>query len=169
MLEANMNKLTLPILIAVAAFVLAMGAFVWATDAVAYAGTHPETCNNCHVMHPMYENYYHAAHEKWAECADCHLPHDNPIAYWLEKGRQGAHDVYVFSTGQTPALIRANEHSQKIIQSNCVRCHEQTVASITMGPQAFDRNCWDCHRDVAHGQRGISTSSYQDSSLYPVK
>lgn len=164
-----MKKIPLPLLIAIMAFIIAMGVFMLVTDAAAYAGAHAETCNNCHVMHPMYENYYHAAHEKWAECADCHLPHENPIAYWFEKGRQGAHDVYVFTTGTTPELIRANEHSQEIIQSNCVRCHAQTVESITMGAQAFDRNCWDCHRAVAHGERGMSTSPYQDSSLYPVK
>ncbi|MEW6028979.1 MAG: cytochrome c nitrite reductase small subunit [Chloroflexota bacterium] len=164
-----MNKIPLPLLIAVAAFVIAMGVFVLATDAAAYAGTHPETCNNCHVMHSMYENYYHAAHQPWAECADCHLPHENVIAYYFEKGRQGAHDVYVFTTGQTPEAIRANEHSQEIIQANCIRCHEETVETITMGPQAFDRNCWDCHRAVAHGDRGLSNSPYQDSTLYPVK
>lgn len=164
-----MNKIPLPILIALTAFIIAMGVFVLVTDAAAYAGTHAETCNNCHVMNPMYENYYHAAHQSAAECADCHLPHENVIAYWLEKGRQGAHDVYVFSTGTTPELIRANEHSQEIIQSNCIRCHEETVESIVMGAQAFDRNCWDCHRDVAHGARGISTSPFQDSTFYPVK
>lgn len=164
-----MKKIPLPILIALTAFIIAMGVFLLVTDAAAYAGTHAETCNNCHVMHPMYENYYHAAHRRAAECADCHLPHENVIAYYFEKGRQGMHDVYVFSTGTTPELIRANEHSQEIIQSNCIRCHKETVESIVMGPQAFDRNCWDCHRDVAHGERGMSTSSYQDSAIYPVK
>ena len=161
--------LSIPILIALGVFALAMGAFLWTTDAMAYAGTHPETCNNCHVMHPMYENYYHAAHEKWAECADCHLPHENVVAYYFEKGRQGMHDVYVFTTGTTPEMIRANEHSQEIIQSNCIRCHKSTVETVMMGEQPFDRNCWDCHRAVAHGERGVSTSPYQDSSLYPVK
>ncbi len=164
-----MNKSPLPLLIASAVFVVAMGVFMLTTDAAAYAGTQAETCNNCHVMNPMYENYYHAAHQRAAECADCHLPHENVIAYYLEKGRQGAHDVYVFSTGTTPELIRANEHSRVIIQSNCIRCHEETVESILMGPQVFDRNCWDCHRDVAHGARGMSTSPFQDSTFYPVK
>lgn len=164
-----MKNIPLPILVALTAFVIAMGVFAVTTDAVAYAGKHAETCNNCHVMHPMYENYYHAAHRLAAECADCHLPHENVFAYYVEKGRQGMHDVYVFTTGTTPELIRANEHSQEIIQQNCIRCHEETVESIVMGPQAFDRNCWDCHRDVAHGQRGMSTSSFQDSAVYPVK
>ena len=164
-----MNKIPLPIWIAAAAFVLAMGVFLLVTDAAAYAGAHAETCNNCHVMNPMYENYYHAAHKRAAECADCHLPHENVIAYYVEKGRQGIHDVYVFSTGTTPELIRANEHSREIIQSNCIRCHKEIVESIIMGPQSFDRNCWDCHRNVAHGTRGMSTSPFQDSTFYPVK
>lgn len=164
-----MKKIPIPLLIAGAAFAIAMGVFLLTTDALAYAGTHAETCNNCHVMNPMYENYYHAAHKNAAECADCHLPHQNVLAYYFEKGRQGAHDVYVFSTGTTPELIRAHEHSQEIIQTNCVRCHEKLVESITMGAQPFDRYCWDCHRSVAHGSRGISTSPFQDSTFYPVK
>ena len=164
-----MKNIPLPLLIALCAFVIAMGVFALTTDALAYAGTASETCNNCHVMNPMYENYYHAAHQQAAECADCHLPHENIFAYYFEKGRQGAHDVYVFSTGQTPDMIRANEHSREIIQDNCVHCHEGVVESIMMGPQAFDRYCWDCHRDVAHGSRGITTSPFQDSTFYPVK
>ncbi len=159
----------IPIFIAIAAAAIALGVFVLVTDAPAYAGTASETCNNCHVMEPMYENYYHAAHQRAAECADCHLPHQNVIAYYIEKGRQGAHDVYVFSLGKTPEVIRANEHSQEIIQSNCIRCHQQTVETITMGAQPFERQCWDCHRNVAHGPRGLSNTPYQDSTLYPIK
>ncbi len=159
----------LPLIIGVAAAVIALAAFVYVTDAPAYGGTASETCNNCHVMNPMYENYYHAAHQRAAECADCHLPHQNPIAYYLEKGRQGAHDVYVFSTGQTPEVLRANAHSKEIIQSNCIRCHAGTVEDITMGAQPFDRQCWDCHRSVAHGARGLANQPFQDSALYPTK
>jgi len=76
------------------------------------------------------------------------------------------HDVYVFSTGQTPVMIRANEETQKWVQGNCIRCHADAVETIMMGPQEFDRNCWDCHRNVAHGPRGISITPYQDSNLY---
>jgi cytochrome c nitrite reductase small subunit len=159
----------LPWILAIAAVVISLSVFVYVTDATAYAGTASETCNNCHVMDPMYENYYHAAHQDWAECADCHLPHQNMAAYYVEKGRQGAHDVYVFSTGRTPEVIRANENSRKIIQSNCLRCHAETVEDIVMGAQTFDRQCWDCHRAVAHGPRGLSNQPFQDSALYPTK
>lgn len=162
-----MNKI--PLLVAAAAAVIALVTFIYVTDAVAYGGTASETCNNCHVMNPMYENYYHAAHQAAAECADCHLPHENLAVYYMEKGRQGAHDVYVFSTGQTPEVLRANEKSQAIIQSNCVRCHSQTVEDIMLGDQPFERKCWDCHRAVAHGPRGLANQPYQDSTIYPIK
>lgn len=155
-----------PLFIAIATFLVAMGVFVVSTDALAYAGKDAATCANCHVMDAAYENWFHAPHERVTECVDCHLPHDNPISYWIEKGRTGAHDVYVFSTGQTPEVIRAKPETKAIIQENCIRCHEDTVESIVMGPQEFDRFCWDCHRDVAHGQRGITTLPYQDSTSY---
>jgi cytochrome c nitrite reductase small subunit len=158
-----------PIFIAIAAAVIALGFFVFVTDAPAYGGSAPETCANCHVMDLQYENWYHAAHEKVTECVDCHLPHDNFVIYYLEKGRQGAKDVFAFTTGNIPIVIRASERSQNIIQQNCIRCHNDTVENILMGAQSFDRQCWDCHRSVAHGARGISEVPYQDSSLYPTK
>jgi len=159
----------LPFFIAIAAAVISLGFFVFVSDAPAYGGSTPETCANCHVMDSQYENWYHAPHEKVTECVDCHLPHENTVTYYLEKGRQGAKDVYAFTTGKIPVAIRASDRTKKIIQSNCLRCHEQTVESITMGPQAFDRYCWDCHRNVSHGARGASEFPYQDAVVYPVK
>ncbi len=163
-LDLRSNWALLP---ALAAAVIALGVFVFVTDAPAYAGTASATCANCHVMDSNYENYYHAAHHAAAVCADCHLPHQNEIAYYFEKGQLGMHDVYVFSTGQTPEVIDISLHSQTIVQQNCIRCHESTVESILAAAQPFDRNCWDCHRNVAHGPRGISIVPYQDTSLYP--
>jgi cytochrome c nitrite reductase small subunit len=156
----------IPIIIAVAALVIALGTFIFVTDAPAYAGKDATTCANCHVMDAAYENWFHAPHEKVTECVDCHLPHDNFLNYWIAKGKTGIYDVYMFTTGQTPALIRAKPETKAIIQGNCIRCHKDTVESIVMGAQPFDRNCWDCHRNVAHGQRGISEAPYQDSAIY---
>lgn len=160
-----------PLFIAIAATVIALGFFGYVTDAPAYGGSAPETCANCHVMDSQYENWYHAPHEKVTECVDCHLPHENVVAYYLEKGRQGAKDVFAFTTGNIPVAIRASARSQSIIQDNCIRCHSTTVETIVMDPggQPFDRHCWDCHRSVAHGDRGISDVMYQDSTLYPTK
>ncbi len=159
----------LPIFIAIAATLIALGMFAYVTDAPAYAGTDSATCNNCHVMDAQYENWYHGGHRNVTECVDCHLPHDNIVSYYIAKGRTGMHDVYMFSMGKTPELIRAKEDTKQIIQGNCVRCHQSTVENIMLGPQPFDRYCWECHRAAAHGQRGISIVPYQDSSLYPTK
>jgi cytochrome c nitrite reductase small subunit len=134
-----------PFFIAIAAAILAMGYFVFATDAAAYGGSAPETCANCHVMD------------------------DNFAVYYAEKGRQGAKDTYAFITGNIPAAIRANEKTKGIIQENCIHCHEDTAETVVMGAQPFDRYCWDCHRSVAHGTRGASNIPYQDSTLYPIK
>jgi cytochrome c nitrite reductase small subunit len=149
--------------------VIALGTFVVVAEPFAYMGTSAATCNNCHVMDAAYQNWFHAPHEKVTECVDCHLPHDNAINYWFEKGKTGMHDVFYFTAGLTPDLIRAKPETKAIIQDNCIRCHANTVESVGMGAQPYDRNCWDCHRFVAHGERGISLDTYQDSILYPAK
>ncbi len=156
----------LPIIIALVAAVIAFGTFAYVTDTPAMLGSEPETCATCHVMDAVYENWFHGAHQPWATCSDCHLPHDNAIAYYFEKGRTGMHDAYVFSTGTAPQVIRATDETKEIIQDNCVRCHESTVESVMMGAQEFDRKCWDCHRSVAHGQRGISLVPLPDNVIY---
>jgi cytochrome c nitrite reductase small subunit len=64
-------------------------------------------------------------------------------------------------------MLRAKPETKQIIQDNCVRCHQTAVEEIMAGAQPFDRDCWDCHRSVAHGARGISVVPYQDAVLYP--
>lgn len=155
--------------VAAVAAVVALGTFIYVSDAFSYMGKNAETCANCHVMDAAYENWIHAPHANWTECVDCHLPHDNAVNYWVVKGQTGIHDVVAFSTGQIPAAIRAKPETKEIIQNNCVRCHEQTVEVVVMGPMENDRFCWECHRNVAHGERGLSNSLYQDSVIYPVK
>lgn len=156
-------------IVAIVVAALAMGYFAFVTEAASYGGSAPETCANCHVMDSQYESWYHGAHENWAKCTDCHLPHDNFAVYYAEKGRQGAKDVYAFVTGDIPLAIRASDKTKGIVQENCIHCHEDSVESIVMGAQPFDRYCWDCHRDIAHTARGGSGLPYQDSSLYPTK
>jgi cytochrome c nitrite reductase small subunit len=158
-----------PFVFALIAAVIALGYFAYVSDAAAYGGGAPETCANCHVMDSQYENWYHGAHENFAKCVDCHLPHDNVAVYYMEKGRQGFKDTYAFVTGKIPASIRASEQTKEIVQSNCIHCHEEKVEPIIAGAQPFDRNCWDCHRSVAHGARGGSMMPYQDSTIYPTK
>jgi cytochrome c nitrite reductase small subunit len=140
---------------------VALGAFAWVTDAPAYLGHDPATCNNCHVMDAQYENWAHAAHSRVAGCTDCHLPHQNLASYYLYKGYSGMKDVLSFTLKTYPAAIRATAQTDRILQANCIRCHTGTVENIVAGAQPLDRDCWDCHRSAAHGQRGFS--------LYPIQ
>jgi cytochrome c nitrite reductase small subunit len=156
----------LPLILGILLLVAALGVFAWFTDAPAYLGHEASTCNNCHVMDAQYENWYHAAHARFAVCTDCHLPHQNIVSYYLYKGYSGLRDVYSFTTKTYPAAIRATAQTDAILQANCIRCHTDTVESLFAGLQPFDRRCWDCHRAVAHGNRGMSLTSYQDSEIY---
>lgn len=158
------NKILLAV--AVLAGVTALGVFAWMTDAPAYLGHEPGTCNNCHVMDSQYENWYHAGHAEWAVCTDCHLPHQDFVSYYLYKGYSGMKDVYSFTFKTYPDAIRATRLTDEIVQANCIRCHTDTVEGILQGAQAFDRQCWDCHRSAAHGLRGQSLFPYQDTEVY---
>ncbi|MDI6769077.1 MAG: cytochrome c nitrite reductase small subunit [Anaerolineales bacterium] len=161
-----MSKLAL--IVGVVALLAVLGAGMYVTDFTAYLGNNPSTCNNCHVMDAVYEGWYHAGHHTVAVCGDCHTPHALIPKYYV-KALSGYHHVTAFVSGNIPPAIRAKPSSDKVIQENCIRCHADTVENIMMGVQPFDsaqggpfeRNCWDCHRDVAHGKRGIS--------LYPTQ
>ena len=160
------RSLNWPLLIGLLAFAFALGVFTWVSEAPAYAGHAPETCANCHVMDSQYENWFHAPHRSWATCSDCHIPHDNFLSYWFYKGKSGMRDVYSFVTLSYPAAIRANEETRGIVQENCIRCHLDTVESIITAAMPLERNCWDCHRTAAHGERGLALVPYQDSEVY---
>ncbi len=148
-------------------FAVTVGVFAWVTDAPGYLGHEAATCGNCHVMDAQYENWYHAAHARAAVCTDCHLPHQNIASYYLYKGYSGMKDVISFTLKTYPDAIRATAQTDRILQANCIRCHADTVDAIVYGSaQPFDRNCWSCHRSVAHGADGLSLFPYQDSEEY---
>lgn len=138
--------------------VLAVGLYV--TDFTAYLGDDPATCNNCHVMDAVYESWYHGGHKLWATCNDCHTPHAF-LPKYIVKAVSGYHHVSAFTLGNIPQAIRAKESSRQIVQENCVRCHLETIANTNEGLKDSDRYCFDCHRSVAHGERGISLLPYQ--------
>lgn len=144
--------------------VIAVGLYV--TDFTAYLGNNPTTCNNCHVMDAVYEGWYHGGHMEWATCGDCHTPHAL-IPKYITKAVSGYHHVTAFVSGNIPDAIRAKESSDRVVQENCERCHMATIAATNEGTQKGDRQCFDCHRDVSHGERGISLLPYQHKEEGP--
>ncbi len=156
----------LALAISLLALILVIGVGLSVTGFTAYLGNTPSTCNNCHVMDAVYENWYHGGHKAWTTCNDCHTPHAFIPKYWV-KAQSGYHHVTAFMFGKIPDAIRAKESSRKIVQNNCIRCHEETVSDIIGGAMPFDRYCFDCHRASAHGERGISILPYQDQEKNP--
>jgi cytochrome c nitrite reductase small subunit len=153
------------LLLAILAFVIVIGVGLYVTDFAAYLGNNPTTCNNCHVMDAVYESWYHGGHKQWANCNDCHTPHAL-IPKYLVKAQSGYHHVSAFVLGKIPEAIRAKPASRQIVQENCIRCHSETVSTILENSMPLDRYCFECHRTVAHGERGITLLPYQHSEEY---
>jgi cytochrome c nitrite reductase small subunit len=153
------------VIVGLIAFAAVIGVGMWATNFTVYLGDDPTTCNNCHVMDAVYEGWFHAGHQQWATCNDCHTPHAFIPKYFV-KARSGMNHVSMFTLGHYPEPLRAKKSTSDIIQANCVRCHETAVSMIADGQANSDRYCFVCHRDVAHGQRGISILPYQDKGIY---
>lgn len=149
------------LIIGIVALVVVAGVGLYITDFTAYLGNYPATCNNCHVMDAVYEGWFHGSHRAWAVCADCHTPHAF-IPKYITKGVSGYHHVSAFALGNIPDAIRAKEDSLEIVQENCVRCHFDTVEDIYAVAMDSDRYCFECHRNVSHGERGVSLLPYQD-------
>jgi cytochrome c nitrite reductase small subunit len=149
------------------ALLAVMGVGLYVTDFTAYLGNNPTTCNNCHVMDAVYEGWYHGAHKNWAVCSDCHTPHAL-IPKYIVKAQSGYHHVTAFAFSPIPDAIRAKESSRQVVQENCVRCHADTIANIEYGPMSDGSEfyCFQCHRSVAHGERGVSILPYQHSEEY---
>jgi len=159
----------LPLIIGILSLLVVAGVGLYVTDFTAYLGNNPTTCNNCHVMDAVYEGWYHGGHENWANCNDCHTPHALIPKYYV-KALSGYHHVSAFITGKIPNAIRAKESSRKIVQENCLRCHAETISNLDWGmmysSEEEERYCFECHRSVAHGERGISILPYQHSEEY---
>ncbi len=155
----------LPLLLSALALAAVAGTGLVVSDFTAYLGNDPATCNNCHVMDAAYEGWYHAGHREWAACGDCHTPHAL-VPKYLVKAQSGMRHVTAFTIGHIPAPIRAIESSRQVVQANCIRCHAETVSAVADGQADAGRYCFDCHRSVAHGQRGVSLLPYQDDLPY---
>ena len=151
----------LQLAIGIIALAAVAGTLMVVSDFTVYLGDNSATCNNCHVMDAAYEGWFHGQHKLWAKCNDCHTPHDF-IPKYITKGINGFNHVSAFTLGEIPNAIRAKEASRDIIQENCIRCHAETVANVADGQMDSERYCFECHRSVAHGDRGVSILPYQD-------
>jgi cytochrome c nitrite reductase small subunit len=109
----------------------------------------PSFCVGCHVMEAEYQAWAHTGAHRRKACVDCHLPNENAGIHYVWKAIDGMKDVAIFYSGTVPEHIELTAHGEKVLQANCIRCHEQTVMHINQ-----DRKCWECHRRIMHTRSG---------------
>lgn len=130
-----------------------------------YFSDDSKSCNNCHIMNDVYNDYLNAPHSKKvagkprASCVDCHLPH-NFIDKWIAKGKSGLSHAYsfTFKLDELPTNLSANSNSKIMVQNNCIECHGEIASNVinsTTTPHN-DRSlsCVSCHTGVGH-KRGF--------------
>lgn len=110
----------------------------------------PEFCASCHVMEEQHTAWSHAGAHRRIRCVDCHLPNGNAMVHYFWKSIDGMKDVVSFNTGFVPDPIKLSAHGAKVLQANCIRCHEATVARMDT-----TRQCWGCHRQLRHKLTGV--------------
>jgi cytochrome c nitrite reductase small subunit len=127
--------------------------------ASSYLSDKPETCVNCHIMAPQYATWSHSAHREQANCNDCHVPHNNELNKYFFKAKDGMRHATIFTLRAEPQVIFIKEAGQRVVQNNCIRCHENVISDFRMNQvdAGFtmlrqERQCWSCHREVPHGR-----------------
>jgi cytochrome c nitrite reductase small subunit len=134
-------------------------------ELVSYMSDDPLACVNCHVMTPVYNSWMHSSHREWANCNDCHVPHNNIFNKYYFKAKDGLFHASVFTLRAEPEVMFMREESQNVVQNNCIRCHVQQVTQTKYdgwieghAENRTERQCWSCHQEVPHGTvHGIST------------
>jgi cytochrome c nitrite reductase small subunit len=133
---------------------LGVGAFTFSYgEGLSYFSADPAACKNCHIMNSQYASWQKASHHGAAVCVDCHLPHAL-LPKLMAKASNGWHHSKGFTLGgfHEPILIKPG--NSRILQENCLRCHQDLVhdlvAGATTGRHAL--SCVHCHASVGHGE-----------------
>jgi len=121
-------------------------------EGASYLSTDPRACVNCHIMREQYDSWQKASHHAHATCVDCHLPHAG-LAKWLAKAENGFWHSTAFTLQNFHEPIQIHEKNARILQANCVHCHQGLVSDLVEhGAFADESNhCVRCHIAVGHG------------------
>lgn len=158
----------LPVIILLGA-ICGLGFYVLVeSKALSYLSDDPKTCANCHVMTPQYATWQNSSHREWASCNDCHVPQDNVFRKYFFKAKDGLYHSSVFTSRSEPEVIRMHEAGDKVVQENCIRCHQDQVTDARLESMVDDhyasrteRKCWACHTEVPHGSiHSLSSVKY---------
>jgi len=122
-------------------------------EGLSYFKTDPKACVNCHIMQSEYDAWQKSSHHQVAVCIDCHLPHAF-IPKYLAKAENGWRHGQKFTTQQFVEPIVVQAAGRRILQENCVRCHEQITHQMAgESSDAEQLPCTHCHFGVGHGEK----------------
>lgn len=119
-------------------------------EGLSYLSDDPKACINCHIMNEQYDGWLNASHHAFTGCNDCHVPHDL-IGKYLTKLEHGYRHSKGFTLQDFHEPIRITHDSLKIVEQNCVYCHQALVEDITA--HGGEVACVQCHASVGHGPR----------------
>ena len=133
---------------------LGLGVFTFGYgEGLSYFSTAPEACTNCHVMQPYYDAWVKSSHHGRAVCVDCHLPPDF-VGKYIAKADNGFRHSWAFTFQDFHEPIEITPRNARILQSNCVRCHEAVTAQMAAGQPSLEDveviACVHCHAEVGH-------------------
>lgn len=167
------DKWKVPVIIVLGIFV-GLGFYLfYISKAHSYLSDSPTTCVNCHLMAPQYSTWFHSSHREVAVCNDCHVPQDNFFNHYKFKAEDGLRHSAIFTLRIEPQVIQIREAGIKVVQNNCIRCHQELLESNRLqsmtGQTDFitkERLCWECHRDTPHGR--VNSLSSTPNAKAPV-
>ncbi len=107
-------------------------------------------CNNCHVMREASDRWSHSGHKHVAACTDCHMPHD-PLRKLLAEAANGWNHGWAFTLCDFDEPIRIKPFNARVVQENCVACHQDLLGVGRHSTLAEEPSCLSCHASVGHG------------------
>lgn len=123
-------------------------------EGTSYLSNDPKACVNCHIMREQYDGWQKSPHHANATCNDCHVPHD-VVGKYMAKVDHGYRHSKAFTLQNFHEPIQITPGDLRIVQQNCVRCHEAFVSEIAPHAPGVRElvNCVQCHASVGHGPR----------------
>lgn len=123
-------------------------------EGASYFSKKAEACVNCHIMRPQYDAWTKSSHSAVATCVDCHLPQNNIVSNLMAKSDNGFHHSWAFTFQDFHEPIQITEKNSRILQNNCVRCHQGIVNEMmTVAGRGDEVRCVHCHAGVGHAGR----------------
>lgn len=133
--------------------VLGLGSFTFHyAKGTSYLSSASEACANCHIMQDHYDAWVKSSHAKFAQCNDCHSPHDFIGKYYC-KSRNGYFHSKAFTLQNFHEPIMIHDYNRGVVEDNCRYCHQDLVHSIDTylhDDENEPLSCIRCHADVGH-------------------